>query len=372
MADTPTYWDYLQLEPLLNLQGGLEGDEDLLVPDELHFIITHQTFELWFKLVLRSIRLARDHLAAPKVAEDTIPHVSHHLRRVSMIFRLGVGQFEVMETLTPQDFLGFRDKLVPSSGFQSFQMREIEILLGLEESQRILYGKTHPLKHIKQLASQSKGGANAWGKIEQTRSEANLLSVLNDWLYRTPIQGSTPEMDDDDESVHAFIESYLAASRDNMDQNLVRLTQALGTIDADEVSKLEERFAGIRAAARSFLLAEDVQPEYQHRAKRIRAAVLFIESYRTLPLLAWPRLLLDVIVEVEEQLVLWRHRHVRMVERVIGRRVGTGGSGGVDYLTKTLNYRVFRDLWAVRTVLLPPRLLPELKHPEIYGFAQKR
>lgn len=372
MADTPTYWDYLALDKLLSLQGGLEGDEDQLVPDELHFIITHQAFELWFKLVLRSIRLARDHLAAPKVAEETIPHVSHHLRRASMIFRLGVGQFEVMETLTPQDFLGFRDKLVPSSGFQSFQMREIEILLGLEESQRILYGKTHPLKHIEQLASQSKGGAHAWGKIQQARSEANLLSVLNDWLYRTPIQGSTPEDDGDEAVVIEFLESYMEASSANMDQNLARLAEALGSIDADEVSKLQERFDGSRQAARTFLFAEDVQPEYQKRTTRIRAAVLFIESYRTLPLLAWPRLLLDVLVELEEQVVLWRHRHVRMVERIIGRRVGTGGSGGVEYLDKTLSYRVFRDLWAVRTVLLPPALLPELKNPEFYGFAKAR
>jgi tryptophan 2,3-dioxygenase len=104
------------------------------------------------------------------------------------------------------------------------------------------------------------------------------------------------------------------------------------------------------------------------RARRIRAGVLFIESYRELPLLAWPRLLIDTLVEVEENLVLWRSRQARMVERIIGRRVGTGGSSGVEYLDRTATYRVFSELWAVRTILLPKHALPELQNPEAYGF----
>ncbi|MCA9489608.1 MAG: tryptophan 2,3-dioxygenase, partial [Myxococcales bacterium] len=92
------------------------------------------------------------------------------------------------------------------------------------------------------------------------------------------------------------------------------------------------------------------------------------ESYRELPLLSWPRLLLDLVVEVEEGIVLFRHRHARMVERTIGRRVGTGGSGGVDYLDQTGKYRVFRDLWAIRTVLLPRSRVPELENAGFYGF----
>ena len=122
--------------------------------------------------------------------------------------------------------------------------------------------------------------------------------------------------------------------------------------------------------AREFLLAEDVAPELRPRIRRIRAGVLFIESYRDLPRLAWPRLLIDSVVELEEQLVLFRGRHARMVERIIGRRVGTGGSSGVDYLDKTTSYRIFTELWAVRTVLLPTADLPPLAHPERYGFAR--
>ncbi len=97
----PTYWDYLRLDDLLRLQGGLEGDDARLMPDELHFIIVHQAFELWFKLILRELRLARDHLAAPRVPEETVPLVVHHLRRVNVILEHVVDQFRVMETLTP-------------------------------------------------------------------------------------------------------------------------------------------------------------------------------------------------------------------------------------------------------------------------------
>ncbi|MFN7147142.1 MAG: tryptophan 2,3-dioxygenase family protein, partial [Myxococcota bacterium] len=103
--------------------------------------------------------------------------------------------------------------------------------------------------------------------------------------------------------------------------------------------------------------------------RRARAGLLFIESYRDLPLLAWPRLLLDTVVELEEQLLLWRHRHARMVERTIGRRVGTGGSSGVEYLDKTTGQRIFPELWAVRSALLPRDALPPLEAPEKYGFA---
>ena len=148
MNSTPTYWDYLRLEDLLSLQGGLDGNESGISTDELHFIMVHQAFELWFKLVIRELRLARDHLAAPRVPEESIPHVVHHLRRINAILQLCVQQFSVMETLTPQDFLAFRDKLLPSSGFQSFQMRVMEILMGLDETQRIRYGKVAPLDHI--------------------------------------------------------------------------------------------------------------------------------------------------------------------------------------------------------------------------------
>jgi tryptophan 2,3-dioxygenase len=359
------YWDYLRLDELLRLQTGFDGDETHLLPDELHFIVVHQTYELWFKLVLRSVRLARDHLAAPVLPEANVPMVVHHLRRVGAILKLGVAQFEVVETLTPQDFLAFRDKLVPASGFQSFQMRELEILLGLEDAARLRYGGVDPLQHIQDLGGDTAAGQLARARVATVRAERSLLEVLQAWLYRTPIQGSSPQDADDAAAVAAFVEAYLGRLQAAHEGTLQRLLATLGDPEA-----LRRRFQSLEEAARSFLQADDAPEERRAQVARTRAAVLFLEAYRDLPLLAWPRLLVDTVLEVEEQLVLWRHRHARMVERTIGRRVGTGGSGGVDYLDQTGAYRVFRDLWAVRTLLLPAEALPPLEHADRYGFAR--
>lgn len=361
----PTYWDYLKLDRLLGLQGGLEQDESRLLNDEIHFIVVHQAFELWFKLVLRELRLARDHLAAPRVPEEKIPYVVHHLRRVCEILRLTVEQFRVMETLTPQDFLDFRDKLIPASGFQSFQMRAIEILLGLEEGQRLAYGQTDPLEHIRRTAEQSPAGALAWGSIEAARKEVSLRHALHEWLFRTPIQGSSPGDSGDARVVEEFLQEYLAAAERVASQQLERLIRDTGASPA----RMRERFDETRRLAREFLSAADAEEQRRARIRRIRAALLFIESYRELPLLAWPRVLLDTVVELEEHLLLWRTRHARMVERTIGRRVGTGGSSGVDYLDQTLRYRIFTELWAARTLLLRRDVLPPLRNPRFYGFA---
>jgi tryptophan 2,3-dioxygenase len=100
--------------------------------------------------------------------------------------------------------------------------------------------------------------------------------------------------------------------------------------------------------------------------------MLFIETYRDLPLLSWPREILAAVIELEQGFVLFRQRHARMVERVIGRRTGTGGSAGVEYLDQTaLVYRVFRDLWAVRTMLLPRELAGLPESAAFYGFAAR-
>ncbi len=357
------YWDYLRLDTLLTSQDGL-GREDELAPDELHFIVVHQVYELWFKLILAELRLARDHLAAPAVPEERIPYVVHHLKRVNRILELALEQWRVMETLTPQDFLGFRDKLIPASGFQSFQMRELEILLGLSEGQRITYGKVHPLDHIRKLAEGSPGGAMALERLRRAGGEQSLRAALHEWLYRTPIDGSQPDQPGDGERVAAFIGAYLSAQLDYQGQQMARFQQIPET-DPEQVARQLE---GAAERARDFLMASDCPPAERERTRRIRAALLFIESYRDLPLLAWPRTLLDAVVELEELLVLFRTRHARMVERMIGRRVGTGGSSGVAYLDRTTGYRIFTELWAVRTLLLPRSLLPALRDASSYGF----
>ncbi len=307
---SPTYSEYLRLEELLKLQTGIDGDEKKLSNDELHFILVHQNFELWFKLIINELKCTRDILDSNYVEETSLPQAVHHMTRVIETFKLMSQQWKVMETLEPQDFLNFRDELGTASGFESFQMRELESLMG----KKWIDGK--PI-----------------GKDEST--EKSLYEVTCDWLQRTPIQGSTPDSSNDNEEVNTFIKQYLEAHK-----NLYPDTnqEAMDFFEQDSV------------------------------LRRRRAGLIFIESYRELPLLSWPRKLISTLIELEESMILWRSSHARMVERIIGRRIGTGGSSGVDYLDMTTKYRVFIDLWSVRSILIKKEALPTLKNPEFYGF----
>jgi len=354
-ASPPVYWDYLSLPGLLAQQDGLDGNPS---PDELHFIIVHQAFELWFKLVLSQLRLARNHLAAERLPEEQVPFVVHHLGRVNVILRHCVDQFAVMETLPPQDFLAFRDKLTPASGFQSFQLREVEILLGLKTEDRVALGGVKPEAHIQSVGAAS--NFDAFARLQATQAEVTLRDALNAWLARTPIQGSSVGDPGDAEVVNGFIGDYLAQVKAHGDQTLAGLVNALGE---SERARMEPRIRQAFDETQKFLVVDDPV------LRRARAGLLFIESYRELPLLAWPRLLIDTVVELEEQMLLFRNRHARMVERVIGRRIGTGGSSGVEYLDKTTAYRTFPELWTVRSALLPRTMLPALQHREKYGVS---
>ena len=361
----PNYWDYLQVDRLLGLQGGLEGDDQRISSDELHFIVVHQVYELWMKLLLRELRDARDQLAADRVDEEIIPQVVHHLDRVEEIFRLMTAQWSVMETLAPQDFLAFRDKLAPASGFQSFQMRELELVLGLGSEQRLKYGGVDPIDYIRTVSRTARGGEEIRQRIDRALDEVSLREALHKWLHRTPIQGSCPGGTGDAEVVDKFLTGYLQAyetAQRGVAENLAKAGIA-------DPAGLEDRVVAARAGARAFLLAEEHSDPDKDYIRRVRAGLLFIESYRELPLLAWPRLLIDKVVAVEKQMVLWRSSHARMVERMIGRRIGTGGSSGVDYLDEAARVRVFTDLWAVRSILLSRDQLPGLANPEFYGFA---
>ena len=118
-----SYGSYLKVPELLALQQRLSDEHD-----ELLFIVAHQVYELWFKVILFELEAARDRIDA-----DDIFFARHHLRRVHVIEKLMVEQIEVLETMSPQDFLAFRSKLAPASGFQSVQFREIEFVSGLKE-----------------------------------------------------------------------------------------------------------------------------------------------------------------------------------------------------------------------------------------------
>jgi len=270
-----------------------------------------------------------------------------------------------METLTPQDFLAFRPKLGTASGFQSFQIREVELVLGLQENMLAKIGEKTAYGILETSVSTIPGGKEQWQKVTDAKTEVTLKAALEQWLYRTPIFGSGPTDKGDAEVVNSFLTEYISCYKKyQIEQAEDLITNNLGNRES-----VYKRTNYTIQFTENFVFASDVQDQSEkEKLKRVRAAMLFIESYRNLPLLAWPRLLLDGIIELEEQFVIWRSRHARMVERIIGRRIGTGGSSGVDYLDSTTKYRVFDNLWTVRTAILPENCVPQLKNPEFYGF----
>ena len=346
-----TYWDYIKVEELLALQTGREKAEDDLSNDEVMFITIHQIDELWFKLILRELVSVRNLFAQPHVPEQSLASAVRGIRRMQELLAHVTAHFTLMETMTTRDYLDFRDKLGGASGFQSAQMREIEILLGLADEQRISLGDAPTHSYLDVLRDAGGAPSSAFHRVQMRLADKpTLRDALREWLYRTPIQGSAPGSEaphqDDAAAVGAFIDEYCAA-------------HAKVTRSAKEV-----------ASAQAYLRALDAPEAERARTSRIRAALVFIESYRELPLLAWPREVIDAIVAFEQAFVVFRQRHARMVEREIGRRTGTGGSSGVDYLDATaLKYRVFSEVWATRTLLVRKGELPPLRHPEIYGFA---
>jgi len=364
------YWDYIRVDDLLGLQGGLDGDEGELTNDEVLFITVHQVYELWFKLILRELGSARDLFRGEHVAEQELSGAVHSLQRVVTVLRRCIDHFEVMETLTTRDYLGFRDKLMPASGFQSAQLRQIEILMGLEAGSRIPLGIEQDW--MQALRSHDGSESSALRRVlAQIEDGPSLRVSIEEWLLRTPVDATRGEEGEAARarSLDGFVEGYLAAHEaesEGAEQIALQRTQG-----EEHIARLRERYAEERANMRRFLEPDEEQGG--QRARQLRAAVLFITTYRELPLLAWPRQVLDGLIELEQVFTIFRQRHARMVERVIGRRTGTGGSAGVDYLDKTaLTYRVFKVLWACRTAQVRRDSAPALADPGFYGFLQAK
>jgi tryptophan 2,3-dioxygenase len=358
----PNYWDYIRVEDLLRLQGGLEQDEGRLSDDEVLFITVHQVYELWFKLVLRELRSIRDLLAAPHVAESELSGAVHSCQRVTTILRRAVDHFEVIETLRTQAYLSFRDKLMPASGFQSAQLRQIEILLGLEDRERISLGAEGD--YLQALRGHDGGESEALRRVQQELGgRPTLNAAFESWLERTPIDGVVYGSPQWEPALERFTARYLAAHAAEV--SISERSACARAMSEDDRQALRRRY---RAEAQA--LVDYLSPEpHGARRRRLRVAMLFIVTYQSLPLLAWPGALLEALLALEQGLLVFRQRHARMVERVIGRRTGTGGSSGVDYLDQTaLRYRVFKDLWATRTYQVRAAAAPELSDPTFYGF----
>lgn len=254
-----TYGDYLKIPDLIELQRLLSDPPQ---HDEMLFIIIHQIYELWFKQLLHELDAVIDRLDQGQVLE-----ANRLLRRCIEIERILVDQIAVLETMTPMDFLAFRDHLMPASGFQSAQFREIEFVSGLKDS-----------AHLENYEKGSKERARLEARLEQP--------ALGEAFYRL----------------------------------LNRRGFALHVPASGE----KERLANLGQLKKIY---EQSQESYD----------LF--------------LLAEGLVEYDEMFSRWRLTHIKMVERMIGSKTGTGGSEGVGYLRKHLDQKFFPDLWELRSTL---------------------
>jgi len=260
-----TYGGYLKVRELISLQHLLSDPPH---HDEMLFIIIHQVYELWFKELLHELETIIERLNADQ------PLAAHRLvRRCIEIERVLVDQIAVLETMMPTDFLAFRDHLMPASGFQSFQFREIEYVSGLKDA-----------RFLKNYDSSSEEHA----KLEARLSQPSIADAFYAMLRRRGF---------------ALPEVAAAASVE------VRETAAL-----ERIGELKRVY-------------QDSEKHYE----------LF--------------LLTESLIEYDEMFSMWRLRHVKMVERMIGSKTGTGGSEGAAYLKKTVDRTFFPELWELRSYL---------------------
>jgi tryptophan 2,3-dioxygenase len=257
-----TYSSYLKLEELLALQQPVsDGPEH----DETLFIIIHQVYELWFKELIHEVEYLESLLAKQDLAR-----AQHTLKRILTILKVVVAQIDVLETMTPLEFLTFRARLESGSGFQSFQFRELEFMLGGKNTAAL---ERYP------------AGSEPRKRLERRLAEPTL------W------------------------DSFL------------RFLQAKGHAIPREALERD--------------LTKPVDPVPALRP-------ILIEIYRRDPVLAS---LCERLVDLDEGVQEWRYRHVKMVQRTIGTKMGTGGSAGAAYLMTTLNKPYFPDLWEIRAEL---------------------
>ncbi len=339
------YGEYLQLDKLLDAQhphSAMYGPE---AHDEMLFIIVHQVYELWFKQVLHELRSIYREFQQPELADRALQLVAHRLQRILTIQDLMNAQVGVIETMTPQEFLEFREYLVPASGFQSIQFKELEILLGLTRQSRITYDQQsfYNRLHDKDRAY-----------LEDLEQQPSLFDGVDQWLARMPFL----EFDE-----FSFWEMYQQAVNRALDRDeeIIRRNATSAEQLAAELTNLQLNRDSFAALFDSRRYAE-LQAEQRVRlSQRALLSALFITQYREEPAFHLAHQVITALAEMDEKLTIWRYKHAMMVQRMIGSKIGTGGSSGHDYLRRTTEQnRIFKDFFAMATYLLPKHDLPEL------------
>jgi len=347
MEDKKMYYrDYLQLDKVLNAQepeSFKPGNEP--AHDEMLFIIVHQAAELWFKQILFELDYVMSVFRKSRIDDNSedLNIVRHRLNRIIRINELLNEQVSILHTMTPLDFLEFRNLLSPASGFQSVQFRLIEARLGLEMENR------HNKDYYKRT---NEGGFEPkdFTSITDVEKEENLLSLVNKWLERMPFfqpeywsAAGSPQSADEN---HPFWKEYRK-----------RYVESLTEREAMKVKDFDFTF---------FQKKDDLTEEQMAMLKsalspKAMQAGLFIMLYRDFPVFQTSYQILDSLVEIDHQMATWRHKHLVMVRRMIGMRMGTGNTSGSGYLEGALNkHYVFKDVAALSTFLIERKRLPEL------------
>lgn len=344
------YRDYLQLDKILDAQHEVSGEYGTPAHDETLFIITHQAYELWFKQIMHELESVCNIFSTPVIPEQNIATALHRLKRIGIIAAHLVQQIKIMETMTPQDFLEFRDYLSPASGFQSLQFRLLEIRLGLRNERRIPIGKTGYHQHMDERDREM---------ALEAHSKQSLFELVEKWLERMPFVSSES---------YAFWEEYKNSVETLLEEqrNLLRSNPMLSHDD------IQPQLAAIDAQTQNFeavFVPERYQELLENGTRRLSLkatrAALFIALYRNYPLLQLPFRLLESLVEIDETLAQWRYAHALMVSRMIGSKIGTGGSLGHKYLVETsVKHKIFSDFADMNSFLLSRKHTPALP-PEI-------
>lgn len=331
----PVYYsEYLQLHKILNAQLPESEKEGIKADDEMLFIVIHQTYELWFKQILHEITIVRNIFKQPNVSDNSpdIYNAVSRLKRVCEIIEVLVQQMSILETMTPLDFLDFRDLLRPASGFQSIQFKIIEALLGLEYKNR--FGQEYYLQQLNETDRQ---------KVIDAEAEVSLIKLLNNWLERMPFTQFEKYWQISENSETHEKQSFFNIYRE----------QYLSSLQPAEMANLE--------VFDMLFMNEGNYPTDRRLSIEASKNALFIMLYRDYPLLHLPYELLSLLLEIDEQLSLWRYRHIHMVQRTIGKRIGTGGSTGGDYLKSAADQHViFKEIAELNSFLLPKNMLPKL------------
>jgi tryptophan 2,3-dioxygenase len=346
-SKSPVYYgQYLRTEDLLSLQNPESVNIGHEAHEEMLFIIVHQVYELWFKQILHELKSVLEIFSSSGVEDARLGACVSRLERINEIQKLLLQQVDVLETMTPMDFLDFRDLLIPASGFQSVQFRTIENLMGLRKDSRLSYGNQ---SYTSRLTEKDRAALEASEKVEP------LFERVQSWLERTPFL---------DQQNYSFWKEYKRAVDEMLakDRGLIEGFQGIDPAFQKQQLDMLERTRGSFQLVLDEQKHEELQKQGAWRLSfKATQAALFIFLYRDYPALQAPYRMLETLIDIDEAWTQWRYRHALMAQRMIGTKIGTGGSSGSDYLQQaTEKHKVFQDFTKLSTFFIPRAALPKL------------